>query len=233
MRQELMEKEIKQVGAIFRGIEKSYDVAFGAGILAVEGAASPMKEAVDYADGIPPEKKGSKLGKAKHFLPKVSNMIIIFLNTDCDMARPNERIIDNNGDMEGDTSIFHVWFCTDSGIDDDNDTYMEKEEFTDEAINWLKLVYERIQNSLRLAWTTYGARPSTTNPSPTNPSTNGLRQLVEEGKMDVKTGAQERHTDWLQKVNMEQKNWGHSEKTQVVKEDPFFSLVKLEIIHCN
>ena len=50
------------------------------------------------------QKKGSKLGKAKHFLPKDSNMIIIFLNTDCDMARPNERIIDNNGDMEGDTS---------------------------------------------------------------------------------------------------------------------------------
>ena len=57
MSQELIAKDIKQVGEIFRSVEKSYDIAFGAGILAVEGAASPMKEAVDYADGIRPEKR--------------------------------------------------------------------------------------------------------------------------------------------------------------------------------
>ena len=138
------------------------------------------------------------------------------------MARPNERSIDTNGDMECDTSIFHVWFCSDTAIDDDDTDFMEKEEFADEAIEWLKLVYERIQNSLRLVWTNYGARPRM--PSTSNPSTNGLRQLTEEGKMDVKAGAQERHTDWLQKVNMEKKNWDQSEKTQEVKDEPSKSL---------
>ena len=189
----------------------------------------PMKESVDYAHGIPPGTREAKLGMATLILSKVSHMISVFLNTVCNIARPNdERFIDNNGDMEGDTSIFHVWFCTDTGIDDDVSSYMDVDEFTEEAINWLKLVYERLQNSMKLAWTTYGARPkmtSTSNSNQTYTSTDRARQVIEEEKVDARTGVQERHADWLQKVNMEQKNWDQSDKTQVVKEEPSKNLI--------
>ena len=58
--------------------------------------------------------------------------------------------------MEGEASVLHAWFCNSSGIDDD-DTDME--EFTEEAITWLRMAYERLTNSMKLAWSAYGARP--------------------------------------------------------------------------
>ena len=143
-----MAKEIKQVGDIFKGVEKSYDIAFGAGILAVEEVARPMTEAVAYAANLPPKGRESKLGNAKHFLPKVTNIISTFLNTRCDMTRPNERSIDTNDDMECDTSIFHVWFCSDTAIDDDDINFIEKEEFPDDAIQKVNVsTRDRVNNT--------------------------------------------------------------------------------------
>ena len=213
-----MTKDITEVEEIFRSVEKGFDIAFGAGILAVKGAARPMVESVEYAAGLTSKTRENRLGKANQFLPKVSNTINTFLNTQCDIARPSERSIDmTDPDMECDTSIFHLWFCSDASIDDEGTTFMQKEDFADAAIDWVKQVYERIQNSLKLAWTNYGARPRI--PNAINPSTNGVHHMTEEGKVNVRVEAQERHNNWLQKVNLEKKNWDQSGKTLGVKED--------------
>ena len=116
MNQDLMKKEMKQVKEIFKGIDRCYDVAFVVGILTGEGTTSPMKESVNYAHGIPPEVREAKLGNATQCLPRIAHKIGVFLNTVCNVASPNDRFIDSNGDMESDTSIFHAWFYTDSGI---------------------------------------------------------------------------------------------------------------------
>ena len=73
----------------------------------------------------------------------------------------------------------------------------------------------------------YGARPkitSTSNSNQTYTSTDKAHQVIEKEKVDVRTGMQERHADWLQNVNMEQKNWVRSKKVQAVKEEPSKSL---------
>ena len=76
-----MKNDIKNVREIFRSVEKGFDIAFAAGVLAVEAEARPMVESVEYAAGLQTEARVYRLNKAKTFLPKVSNSINMFLST--------------------------------------------------------------------------------------------------------------------------------------------------------
>ena len=84
------------------------------------------------------------------------------------------------------------------------------EEFTEEAINWLSMVYERLTNSMKLAWSAYGARPKSVSISnhsqKHNNNLNKATQRLGEEEMAVKTGLKERHASWLQEVNKEKQN---------------------------
>ena len=129
---------------LFKSIERSYDVAFTAGVLTEEGSTVPIEESVKYAHGSAPEARYHKLSMATKCLNKVMNKIEVFLNTTCDVNNPCERIMDNSGSMEGEASILHAWFCNSSSSDED-DTDME--EFVEEVIQWLRMAYERISSS--------------------------------------------------------------------------------------
>ena len=121
-------------------------------------------------------------------------------------------LVDGSGSMEGEASIFLAWFCNSSSNDDD-DTDME--EFVEEVIHWLRMAYERLSNSMKLAWVAYGARPknvSTSIHSQNHINSNKPIQSLAEEDMSVNTGLKERHTSWVQEVNREKQNWSKPEK---------------------
>ena len=50
----MLKKDLSQVKDIFKGIERSYDIAFSAGILTEEGSTVLIEESVNYAHGTTP-----------------------------------------------------------------------------------------------------------------------------------------------------------------------------------
>ena len=116
-----MKDDIKNVREIFRSVEKGFDIAFAAAVLTVEAAARPMVESVEYATGLPTEARVERLKKAKTFLPKVSNGINVFLSTQCDEALQGERSVGiTDPDVDCDTIVFHLCFCSDASINAGN-----------------------------------------------------------------------------------------------------------------
>ena len=69
-----------------------------------EGSSAPIEASVQYAQGTAPEVKYKKISRAKSVLTRASNKIENFLNTSCDVDNPCERVVDNGGGLEGDTS---------------------------------------------------------------------------------------------------------------------------------
>ena len=60
---------------------------------------------------------------------------------------------------------------------------MEKEDFADSAVDWVKQFYDRIQNSLRLTMTSYGATPRITNVNNSRP--NLMKHMTKEGNVKM------------------------------------------------
>ena len=58
---------------------------------------------------------------------------------------------------------------------------MEQEEFADAAVDWLKQLYDRIKDSLKLARIQYGARPKSSNAN--SHRSNNIQHMNEEGKV--------------------------------------------------
>ena len=158
----MLRKDLVQIKDLFKSIERGYDLVFGAGVLTEEGSSAPIEASVQYAQGAAPEARYFKLGRATNSLTKASNKIGIFLNTNCDFNNPCERMVDSGGDFEGDASFLHAWLCNKSNNDEDD---TDIEDFVEEVIEYIKMALKRINNSNKLAYAAYGARPKGVNMS--------------------------------------------------------------------
>ena len=207
----MLRKDLVQIKDLFKSIERGYDLAFSAGVLTEEGSSVPIEESIKYAQGAAPETRYIRLGRATQCLTKVLNKIEVFLNTACDVNNPCERMVDSSGNMEGEASILHAWLCN-SSSSDEGDTDIE--EFVEEVIQWIRMAYERISSSSKLAYAAYGARPKSVNMSSHSlnhdTANNTIRKLGED-EMSVKTGL-DRNASWVQEVNREKQNWSRPEK---------------------
>ena len=87
---------------------------------------------------------------------------------------------------------------------------MEQEEFADSAVDWLKQLYDRIKDSLKLARIQYGARPKSSNAN--SHRSNNIQHMNEEGKVVHNNPAKIQKEDkkwntWLRNIDKEQQYW--------------------------
>ena len=86
-------------------------------------------------------------------------------------------------DMKCGTGIFPFWFSSDATISAEDTNFMEQEEFADSAFDWLKQLYGRIKDSLKLARIQYGARPKP--PNVNDHRSNPMKHMNEEGNVKM------------------------------------------------
>ena len=153
-----MNRDIRKVRNIFKGLEKSFDIAFAAGILAVEArpvdeaTARPMEEAVAYAAGLSAAIRMEKIIKANSYLPPVCGIIDGFLGTRCDETGQRRSVLpDTDPEEVCDDSLFHHWFCSDAAIESDDFNYVQRKELASSALEWVKKLKGRLQRTLKLA----------------------------------------------------------------------------------